>query len=279
MNLRMATFFGALVAGVVWVSILSLLIPEVSEDAVRAAREAGRPAPNTFAGDLLLDRNTKSFIYPFTIQNLMWIVFFIGAGELLVRYVAGSGEGRQLGRQLLPEDDQTVLRQQDVGTLYRDIRATDPDGRFWLQRLLSRSILAFQSTGSIGQVNAVFNSTLELCQHESDLRYNMIRYLVWLIPTLGFIGTVVGIALALKGAGVAFAAVEPGADLTQLGPQLMEGLTGNLGVAFYTTLLALLQSAVLMFAMHLVQGREEGALNRVGQYCLDNLINRLYERK
>ena len=62
-----------------------------------------------------------------------------------------------------------------------------------------------------------------------------------------------------------------------MGPQMMTDLTGQLGVAFYTTLLALLQSTVLMLAMHLVQGREEGALNRVGQYCLRNLINRLYE--
>ena len=51
-----------------------------------------------------------------------------------------------------------------------------------------------------------------------------------------------------------------------------------LGVAFYTTLLALLQSAVLTFAMHLIQGREEAALNRVGEYRFSNLVNRLYER-
>ena len=29
---------------------------------------------------------------------------------------------------------------------------------------------------------------------------------------------------------------------------------------------------------HIAQGREEGALNHAGQYCLDNLINRLYEK-
>jgi len=27
--------------------------------------------------------------------------------------------------------------------------------------------------------------------HEIDLRYSMLRYLTWLIPSLGFIGTVV----------------------------------------------------------------------------------------
>jgi len=262
MDIRLSAFLGALVTAVVWIAVLSLLMPAGQE---------------SLAADLLLDRNTQSFTYPFTIQNLMWLVFFIGAGELLVRHLAGSGETQQLGRRLLPEDDQTVLRQQDVGPIYREVRATDPQSRFWLQRMLSRTILQFQSTGSIDQVNAVFNSTLELYQHEIDLRYNLLRYLVWLIPTLGFIGTVVGIALALKGAGATFAASS--GDLSQLGPQLMQGLTKELGVAFYTTLLALLQSAVLMFAMHLIQGREEGALNKVGQYCLDNLVNRLYEKR
>ena len=276
MNLRIGALFGALAAGIIWVTLLTFLIPVVPDSAVTTP---GAAAPNSFIGDLLLDRNTQSFPYPLTIQNLMWVVFFIGIGELFVRYVVGGGEAAQLGKRLLPEDDETVLRKQDVGTIYRDIRASDPDGRFWLQRLSTRSILAFQLTGTTEQVSSVFNSALELCQNEIDLRYNMIKYLVWLIPTLGFIGTVVGIALALKDAGIAFAEVGPDIDLTQFGPLLMKDLTGNLGVAFYTTLLALLQSAVLMFAMHLIQGREEGAFNKVGQYCLDNLINRLYEKR
>ena len=40
-------------------------------------------------------------------------------------------------------------------------------------------------------------------QHEVDTRYSTLRYLVWVIPTIGFIGTVVGIAAALNQAGAA----------------------------------------------------------------------------
>ena len=123
----------------------------------------------------------------------------------------------------------------------------------------------------------MFNSAMELYQHETELRYNMIRYLVWLIPTLGFVGTVMGIAFALRTAGEMFAGLEGSGGASELGPEMMTALTAELGVAFYTTLLALLQSAVLMLAMHVTQGREEGALNRVGQYGLANLVNRLYE--
>ena len=46
-------------------------------------------------------------------------------------------------------------------------------------------------------------------------------------------------------------------------------------MAFTTTLLALIMSAVLVLLQSLIQGKEERALNEAGQYCLDNLILRL----
>ena len=264
MNTRIKILFISLLGGILWVFLLSILIP---------ATDGGN-----FAGDLLLDRDTESFPYPFTIQNLMWLVFSIGVGELIVRWRVGLQEQAQLTRNLLPEDRETIWELKDIGAVNRGILVSDSAHKMWLQRLCSRCLLAFQSSVSIAQVNAIFNSTMDLYQNEIDLRYNMLKYLVWLIPTLGFIGTVVGIALALSGAGELVAkGVDEGALLTELGPQLMQQLTKQLGVAFYTTLLALLQSAVLMFAMHLVQGREEETLNQIGQYCLDNLINRLTE--
>ena len=258
--MRVVTLAASFVAGLAWVGLLSVLLP------------AG---PENVLAQLLLDRDRSS--YPFTIQNVMWAVFFVAAGDLLVRHLAGSLEEDQLGLSLLPEDERTVLRQEDIGPLFRRVRQSDGEGRYWLQRLLTGVMLQFQVSGSVDQVNAMFNSSMELYQHETELRYGLLRYLVWLIPTLGFIGTVVGIAFALRSAGVMFAGIDPNANLEELGPQMMTSLTGELGVAFYTTLLALLQSAVLMLAMHVVQGREEGALNRVGQYCLRNLVNRLYE--
>ena len=107
-------------------------------------------------------------------------------------------------------------------------------------------------------------------QHEVDTRYSMIRYLVWVIPTFGFIGTVMGIAFALG---------EVNQFEDPQDPDLLPALTKSLGVAFYTTLLALVHSTVLVFALHIAQAKEELALNKAGQYCLDHLINKLYERK
>ena len=226
-----------------------------------------KSAPAAYSSTARARRN------PFTIQNLMWLLFFVGLGDLAVHFLRGSEELRQMGRNLLPEDEETMLRAKDLGDVYDRVRSAPLAEPTFLQRLIRRIVLQFQSSRSVDQSNALLNSSLELFQHEIDLKYNMMRYLAWLIPTLGFIGTVVGIALALNEAGN----MPNLADQAALSPW-MKALTGKLALAFNTTLVALLLSAVLVFLMHVAQGREESALNRAGHYCLDNLINRLYEK-
>jgi len=214
------------------------------------------------------DRSLVRFPFPATVQNVMWLVFFLGLGELIVRFVDGGREVGQVRRGYLPEDERTILRSEDLAPIYNRVRHASGANVRFLPRLIQRVLLQFQLTRSVEQANALLNSSLELYLHEIDLRYNILRYVMWLIPSLGFIGTVIGIALALNIAG----------QVDSQDPQLLSILADQLGVAFYTTLLALLQAAVLVALMHIAQGREERALNDAGQYCLDNLINRLYER-
>jgi len=214
------------------------------------------------------DRSLVRFPFPATVQNVMWLVFFLGLGELTLRFVDGGREVGQVRRGYLPEDERTILRSEDLAPIYNRVRHASGANVRFLPRLIQRVLLQFQLTRSVEQANALLNSSLELYLHEIDLRYNILRYVMWLIPSLGFIGTVIGIALALNIAG----------QVDSQDPQLLSILADQLGVAFYTTLLALLQAAVLVALMHIAQGREERALNDAGQYCLDNLINRLYER-
>lgn len=218
--------------------------------------------------NVLLDYRQAT--YPLTVQTVMWIVFALGIGELIVRAIETMAERAELHRHYLPEDETTVLQSLELRRIYAAARAAmRPDspsyGRF-LPRLIQRVVTQFQTNRSVDQANALLNSSLDLGLHEIDLRYMMIRYVIWAIPALGFLGTVLGIALALAYAG--------SADLQD--PALLAGLTERLAVAFNTTLLALCMSAVLVLIQHIVQAREERALNQAGQYCLDNLINRLY---
>ncbi len=213
--------------------------------------------------EILLDADAD--FWPFTVQNIMWVALFIGFGELFLRWSAASDEENQLKRGYLPTDGRTL----DVDTLGR-IKTGIIDRRFgraaFLPRMIERTIDQYRMSGNEDQAISVLNSSLELYMHEIDLRYSMMRYLTWLIPSLGFIGTVMGIMFALQYAGVP-ANAEADDFLYQV--------TSRLGVAFTTTLLALIMSAVLVLLQSLIQGKEERALNEAGQYCLDNLILRL----
>lgn len=217
------------------------------------------------AAKIMVDRN--GLIYPFSVQNCMWVVFCIASGELALRMRAASREMRQLRLGYLPEDPRTVLQAGDLPDIYRRVREDGRAERRFLPRLVSRCILQFQISGSVEQCASLMNTTLDLISHEVDLHYSTLRYITWLIPSLGFIGTVIGIGHALSYAG------EPGRFQQ---PTLLTEVTARLAVSFDGTLVALLMAAVLLFWQNVVQAREEHALNLAGQYCLDNLINRLY---
>lgn len=235
---------------VVWIGLLSVFLPILGEDWGKQL------------GVLLLDN--KSNFYPFTIQNTMWVVFFIGLGELWLRLHAAQGEHDANTKRYLPEDELTVLTAQALNKVYEKVKTAEQQNIF-LPKLIKRLILQFHSSRSTAQVNDLLNASIELYLHEIELRYSLLRYIAWLIPTLGFIGTVLGIALGLGYAGQA------GND-----PNLLTEVTTRLAVAFNTTLVALILSAILMFLIHLVQEREEKALNKSSNYCIDNFVVRLY---
>ncbi len=218
------------------------------------------------AAAILLDIKRSS--WPFTVQNILWVAFFVGLGELSIRWRAGRLEAGQIDRGYLPEDEETVLRPgEDMTPIYQKVRNSKYRETCFVPRLIERCVLGFNLSHSADQTNALLNSSLELYLHEIDLRYNIIRYITWLIPSLGFIGTVIGIMLALNYAG----------DRENVAsPDMLYQVTERLGVAFSTTLLALVMASILVFILNVVQGKEENALNKAGQYCLDNLINRLY---
>ncbi len=90
--------------------------------------------------------------------------------------------------------------------------------------------------------------------------YGLVRTITWAVPILGFLGTVVGITLAIAGI-----------DPSGLGESLGE-VTGGLAVAFDTTALALGLSLVLVFGTHTVQGAELKSLERLRDVAFSGLL-------
>jgi len=236
----------ALASGCLIILILSLLLPA-----------------DSFGATLLLEHTRESpFPYPFTIQNLMHLLFFVGLGEMYVRARVGNWENAMLTEHFLPEDEATVLRIEDLGPIRRKVSQRFDGENGFLPYLIDLAVLQLQSTRSIDQAVSVLSTTLDLLSSRAELRYAMVRYLAWVIPTLGFVGTVSHLGGALR-------LVDP--DHMQL-----SNVTTALAVAFNTTLVALLESAILVMIQHIVQTREDAAVGRAGEYCLKNLINRLY---
>jgi biopolymer transport protein ExbB/TolQ len=215
------------------------------------------------AAVLVLDKPSQHFLYPFTIQNLMHIIFFVGLGELFVRWRIASREKNFLRMQYLPEDDQTVLVSQDLGPIRKRIAGQFDHENGFLPSLINIGVLQFQSSSSVEQAAGVMNQHLELMSHRVDLRYGLVRFVAWVVPTIGFIGTVYSLGASLSGAGL-----DEALDLKKV--------ARTLGIGFDCTMIALIESAILVFILHLVQEKEESALNSAGDYTLRNLINRLY---
>lgn len=213
--------------------------------------------PGGGAALLLLDYQATSppdypFVYPFTVQNVMHLLMFVGLGEVYCRWRIAVREQAMIGRGWLPEEYQVVLQSHDLPSIREQV-ATQHDGEHgFLASLIDLCILQFQASRSVDQTVSVLNSSLELIAHRVDLRYAILRYIVWVIPTVGFIGTVIGISLAMN-------MINPGADEQPLG-QIAQAL----GLSFYTTLVALCQSAILVLLLNVVQAQEELAINRAG---------------
>jgi biopolymer transport protein ExbB/TolQ len=219
---------------------------------------------NSRTATLILDRTSPHFPYPFTIQNIEHVLMFIGLGELFVRWRVGAREMAFIKAHLLPEDDQTVLQVQDLGAIRRRVSKLFDQEHGFLPALIDLCILQFQSGRSIDQAVAVLDSSLELTEHRVDLRYGIIRYIAWLIPTMGFIGTVIGLGSSL-------------ASVPSTGDISLFDVAHKLALGFDCTMVALAESAIIVFLLQIVNEQEETSVNLAGTYTLRNLINRLYE--
>ena len=136
----------------------------------------------------------------------------------------------------------------------------------WLRRAVEQGLnCALYAVSTVQEeigLRGAHTSAFGIEPSQSELA--MIRYITWAIPSIGFIGTVRGIGDAL---GQAHKAVE--GDIT--------GVTQSLGVAFNSTLVALLISIILVFVVHQLQLVQERLVLDTETYCDEHLIRHLQQ--
>lgn len=218
------------------------------------------PVRDSYLGVLLYERG-------FT-QYLALFLASVVAVLTVLKYLKLAREAQILRRSWLPDSTGVVEpNSQQVANLQRNL-ASD---RSLLAIRCSRVLAAYRNAGSrqAAAELALDDSSFYLSASESS--YALPRILVWAIPLLGFIGTVIGISQAVTGFS---GFLEETGDVEQI----KEGIgtvTSGLATAFDTTLLALLLSVLVMIPLVLVERFESRLLLAIDIYINDQLLPKL----
>lgn len=175
-------------------------------------------------------------------------------------------ENKMLGLDYVGLRDGELVRPEDAGRRLQEIDQALEENPTWRQRLLPNIVLSamhrFHATGTIGDVAGTVKERADATANEYEADLALIRFIAWVIPAIGFIGTVRGIGEALSQAQKAIAG-----DIT--------GVVDALGLAFNSTLVALLLAIPLMFLLFMVQGRQDKFFVDLLSYCDAHIISRL----
>jgi biopolymer transport protein ExbB/TolQ len=221
----------------------------------------------TFADNALLNRIFVLFggrLPSGIIQGITYFLFVFGIFEILNLRRRIQNEMLAFEMNLLPESEQFVLGPEDVAKLKLNMIEIQRKQDFQLVQLIKKACTKFRSSNSISETLGILTRHSELLLRNSESDQSMIRYIAWAIPSVGFIGTVIGIAASLSHAGAA---------VTMAG---VERVTELLYIAFDTTLVALILSLILMFLYHKVQAKVERYHSGMEEYVIENLVNRIY---
>jgi len=135
---------------------------------------------------------------------------------------------------------------------------------------INRILMLWLGSKDISRVSSWNGTESGNDQGGAESTYSIVNVLVWAIPIMGFIGTVQGLGFAVAG----FADFLSGAgDLGSI-KEAIGNVTIGLGMAFDTTLLALILVSFLMFPLASIQRKESDFFGEVDNYIDDMLLSR-----
>jgi biopolymer transport protein ExbB/TolQ len=226
---------------------------------LQAAAEAAEQAQSMQRSIFVLIRDYE--------QEACFILLLWALAIMVYKARTTFSERALLSKDLLPLAQGVRILPEDTRDLSRQIEALPPGQR---HALLPRALLAgLQRFSATRNIQDVADATRAYCSAEAERlesELSMIRYIAWAIPSIGFIGTVRGIGDAL---GQAHKALEGN----------IFGVTRSLGVAFNSTLIALVLSIVLMFMLHQLQLLQERYVQETEAYCENKLTRHLHAQQ
>lgn len=197
------------------------------------------------------------------VHQITTAVFFVGMAALIMRGLGLLGQFGVLKRKMLdsiPAGGQPV---EEAASLLGQLE-TQPS---WLQktylvRRLHSAVENVRRRQSAANIEQHLQQLEDADYNRMSAGYAMVRVVTGVVPILGFLGTVIGITMAI----------------VKLSPEQLESslteVTAGLGVAFDTTALALALSIVLVFSKLIVERFEENLLVLVGERTGQELVGR-----
>lgn len=199
-------------------------------------------------------------------QIACYAAFAWAAFILFSRYMEVQRQRRAFKLELLPTEEGVRILPEDSRPLLRKVEEiNNRRGPFILANMIRLALGKYAVSRSGQDVSEAVRtqSDVELGRFVSTMA--TVNYLAWALPALGFLGTVRGLSGSLSMAD-------------QIDEQyFISQVSKHLTVAFDCTLVALVLSLVIMFWLHRVQRDEEALVIDCRQYCLEHLVNRLYD--
>ena len=237
-----------------------LHIRPVAEATLRADRERMSVDPN-YVTERSFYVIIKDYEQQAEIILMLWALAIIG-----YKAVAQQRESRVLRAEVLRLPDGTRILPEDTREYTRQLESLPAADRETLvPRALMAALARFGATRNVQDASTVAHG---ICQSEAerlDSDLALLRYIAWAIPAIGFIGTVRGIGDALSQASRAVTG-----DIS--------GVTDGLGVAFNSTLIALVLSILLMFLMQQLQRVQERRVLDTETWLDEKIIRNLQVR-
>lgn len=222
------------------------------------------PLRHTGFGEIFADRGWVPYAITF-LTAWSGVVLALKAWRL-------QGQVRALEFDLLPAQIADRIRPDNAHVFASYMRNLPGArrGHFLIERV-QRALQFFRIRPSVREVVDQLRNQAEADAEAVESSYSLLRVFIWAIPILGFIGTVSGIGDAV---GAFSSAVGGAADLGVLQDSI-GSVTSGLGVAFDTTLLALVMSIAIMFPTSSLQRAEERFLASVEEYCNEHVVRRM----
>ena len=233
-------------AGVHWFYV-EVIRPRAAA-AIDAARLAGQSAPREWAV-ILKDWE----------QEICLILMIFCAVQILIKMWALWSENYLFGVDLFQGLEEGVVPSAET------LEQTEADNQVsgtQLMQTLKASLRRYWITADVQNTSDAIQASVATLGMRLEADNAMTRYIIWAIPSIGFVGTVRGIGQALSQADVALAG-----DIA--------GMTASLGTAFNSTLVALLASLLLMLLLHALQQAQDRRLVDIQAYCEEVLLKRI----